>query len=122
MALQDGIAHYVLGLLSPMVVAIALERLAPYFSGQANRVQALKVAAYASTPAWLFAVLGFVPRLAPFALIGMAWTLYLMYAGAPPLMKVSKDGPDKSTAFGVVAAVVAAVAALLVEGLARAFA
>jgi hypothetical protein len=119
-ALQDGIAHYVLGLLSPMLVAVVLELVAPSFSGQGNRVQALKVAAYASTPAWLFAVLGLVPRLAPFALIGVVWSLYLAYSGAPLLLKVPAEG-SKTAAFGAVAAAVLAVAALLVEVLARAF-
>ena len=120
-AVQDAIAHYILGLLSPFVVAIALEYLAPVFSGQGNRVQGLKVAAYASTPTWLFAVLGLLPRLAPFSLIGMVWTLYLFYSGAPLLLKVAKDGPDRAVAFGAVAVVVGAVAALLVEVLARVF-
>ena len=117
-AVQDAVAHYVLGLVSVFVVAIALELLAPSFSGQANRVQGLKVAAYASTPAWLFGILCLVPRLGPLALLGMVWTLYLVYSGAPLLMKVSKE---RATAFGLVAVVIAAIVALLFEGLTRAF-
>jgi hypothetical protein len=121
-AVQDGIARYVLGLVSVFVLAFVLERLAPAFGGQANQVQALKVAAYASTPAWLFGSLALVPRLAPYAPLGVLWTLYLMRSGAPLLMKVPEEQLDKVSAFGLVAIVVTVLVALLFEGLARAFA
>jgi hypothetical protein len=115
---QDAVAHYVLGLGSVFVLAVALELLAPSFSGQGNRVQGLKVAAYASTPAWIMGVLNVVPRLAPFSLLGILWMLYLMFAGSPVVMKVPKH---QAMAFGAVAAVAAAVVGLAFEVLARAF-
>jgi hypothetical protein len=115
---QDAIAHFVLGLASVFALAVALELLAPSFSGQANRVQGLKVAAYASTPAWVMGALNAVPRLAPFGLIGALWALYLVFAGSPTVMKVPKHN---AMAFGAVAAIAAAVVGLLVEVLARLF-
>ncbi len=115
---QDGVAHYVLGLAAVYVLAMALEFLAPPFSGQPNRVQALKAAAYASTPAWLFGALALIPRLAPFALLGWLWTLALLYSAAPLLLKVQRS--DKAATYGVVAAVVAVMVALVFEALARA--
>jgi hypothetical protein len=113
-AVQDAVIRYLCGLASVFILGLVLDLVAPVFSGQANRVQGLKVAAYASTPAWLFGVLAIVPRLGRYSIVGTLWTLYLVYAGAPLLMKVSAE---RATAFGLVAAVAAAVVALLVEGL-----
>ena len=121
-AVQDGITRYVLGLASVFALAFVLERLAPAFAGQANQVQALKVAAYASTPAWLFGSLALIPPLAPYHSLGVLWTLYLVRAGAPLLLKVPEDEPDKAKIFGLVAIVVTVLVALLFEGLASAFA
>ena len=118
-AVQDAVAHYVLGLAGVFALGVALELLAPSFSGQGNRVQGLKVAAYASTPAWVMGALNVIPRLAPFALLGVLWTLYLVFAGSPSLMKIPEE---KATPFGAVAAVAAAVVAVVFEVLARAFA
>jgi len=49
-----------------------------------------------------------------YSIVGTLWTLYLVYAGAPLLMKVSKE---RAMPFGLVAAVAAAIVALLIEGL-----
>lgn len=113
-AVQDAVIRYLCGLANVFILGIVLELLAPAFSGQANRVQGLKVAAYASTPAWLFGALAIVPRLGRYSIVGTLWALYLVYAGAPLLMKVSGE---RATPFGVAAAVAAAAVGLLIEGL-----
>jgi hypothetical protein len=113
-AAQDAVIRYLCGLLGVFLLGVALELVAPVFSGQANRVQGIKVAAYASTPAWLFGVLAVVPRLGRYSIVGAVWTLYLVYSGAPLLMKVP---PERAAVFGIVAAVVAALIGLLLEGL-----
>ena len=100
-AVQDGVIRYLFGLGFVFLLAIALDMLTPVFFGHSNRVQALKVAAYSSTPAWLFGVFAIVPRLGRFSIVGTVWSLYLVYLGAPPLMKVSAE---RATAFGLVAA------------------
>jgi Yip1-like protein len=111
-AVQDAVIRYLFGLAGVFILAVALDLLSPVFSGHANRVQALKVAAYASTPAWLFGVLALVPRLGFYSIVGTLWILYLVYLGAPLLMKVPTE---RATVFGLVAGVAAAVVALLVE-------
>jgi hypothetical protein len=93
---------------------VVIDVVAPLFAVRGNRVQATKVAAYASTPAWLFGVLAIVPRLGRYSIVGSLWMLYLVYSGAPLLMKVPEE---RATVFGLVAAVAAAAVALLVEGL-----
>ena len=114
---QDAVARYLLGIASVFLLGIALDLLTPIFSGQANRVQAMKVAAYASTPAWLFGALSIVPKLGRFSLVGTLWMLYLVYLGAPLLMKVPTDRAERITGFGLVAAAAAAFIALLMEGI-----
>jgi Yip1-like protein len=113
-AVQDAVIRYLCGLAGVFLLGVALELVAPIFSGQANRVQGMKVAAYASTPAWLFGVLAVVPRLGRYSIVGALWTLYLVYSGAPLLMKVPTE---RAAVFGIVAAAAAAVIGLLLEGL-----
>jgi hypothetical protein len=111
---QDAVLRYLFGLAGVFILGFALDLLAAVFSGQANRVQALKVAAYGSTPAWLFGVLAIVPRLGRYSIVGTLWTLYLVFSGAPLLMKVSTE---RATVFGLAAAAATAIVALLIEGL-----
>jgi hypothetical protein len=113
-AVQDAVIRYICGLAAVFLLGLALDLLAPVFSGRGNRVQGTKVAAYASTPAWLFGVLAIVPRLGRYSIAGTLWTLVLVYLGAPLLMKVPSE---RAAVFGLVAAVVAAAVFLLVEGL-----
>lgn len=116
-AVQDAVIRYVLGLAGVFLLAVVLDLLAPMFAGNANRVQALKVAAYGNTAAWLFGILAIVPRLGRFSIIGMLWTLYLVYLGAPLLMKIPTERQQQITGFGLAAAAATAIVALLVEGL-----
>ena len=52
-ALTGGLVRYVLGLIGVYVLALLIDALAPTFGGQRNRMQALKLAAYSSTAAWV---------------------------------------------------------------------
>jgi Yip1 domain len=116
-AVQDAVVRYLVGLASVFLLGVALDLLAPVFTGQSNRVQAMKVAAYASTPAWLFGALAIVPKLGRYSVVGTLWMLYLVFLGAPPLMKVPADRAERIAGFGLVAAAAAAFIALLMEGI-----
>jgi hypothetical protein len=83
-------------------------------------VQALKVAAYGSTPAWVCGILALVPRLAPYSLLGILWMLVLVAMGAPLLLKVQSS--DRAKVFGLAAAGAAAMVAIISEVLASLFA
>src|SRR2546428_13688525 len=61
-ALTSGVLEYGLNLLAIYVLALVIEFLAPAFGSQPNRVQALKVAAYGSTPYWLGGAAGPFPK------------------------------------------------------------
>ena len=58
-----AVVSYVLSLLGVFIVALIVEALAPTFSGEKSRVQALKVVAYSYTASWVAAIIGIIPGL-----------------------------------------------------------
>lgn len=87
------------------MLAQVLNALAPNFGGQKNEVQAMKVAAYSSTAAWIAGVFQVVPALAWLAILGL-YSLYLLWLGAPRLMRVPQDKAATYTIVTIVAAIV----------------
>jgi hypothetical protein len=83
----EAIVAYALSLGYAYVLALVLDWLAPRFDGQANRSQAIKVAAYAPTASWLAGVFALVPWLAPLGILGL-YSLYLLATGGWRLMRV----------------------------------
>ncbi len=104
-ALASGISRYVLALVGVFVLALVIDALAPSFSGQKNRIQALKVAAYASTAAWCAGIFALVPPLAFLGILGL-YSLYLLYSGLPVLMKVPQEKAAGYTLVVVICAIV----------------
>jgi len=104
-ALMSGIARWVLALIGIFVLAIIIDALAPSFSGQRSRIQALKLAAYASTAAWCAGIFALVPALAFLGVLGL-YSLYLLYSGVPVLMKVPQEKSPVYTLVVVVSAIV----------------
>ena len=74
-----------------------------------NSTQALKVAVYSYTPAWIAGVLQIVPLLGIFAIFAALYGMYLLYLGLPRLMKCPEDKAVGYTAVVVVCAIVLAV-------------
>ena len=101
-----AIYNVVMAVVFVYVVGFIVDALAPTFGGQKNMAQAVKLAAYSYTPAWLAAILTIIPALSILVLVGAIYGLYLLYLGLPRLMK---NPPDKSggyTALVVVCAIV----------------
>jgi hypothetical protein len=90
-SLVAAVFSYVLGLVGVFLVALIIDALAPSFGAQKNQLQALKVAAYSFTPAWLAGIFHLVPLLGILGLLAFAYTVYLMYLGLPVLMKTTKE-------------------------------
>jgi len=103
--LAQAIVSYVLTLIGTYLFALIIDGLAPSFGGTRNRTQALKVAAYASTAAWLAGVFSIIPGLGVLGLLGL-YSLYLLYIGLPVLMKVPQEKAVTYTAAVVVLAIV----------------
>jgi len=104
------ITTYVLSLAGTFLVALIVDALAPTFGGQKDRVQALKVVAYAYTASWVAAIIGIVPGLGLLsALAGLIYGLYLLYLGLPFTMKCPAE---KSLGYTVVTVIVAIVVSI----------
>jgi len=90
--LLNAVLQYVLVLIGVFVTALIAEALAPSFNGTKDRVQALKLVAYAQTPGWVAGVLLVIPILgALLVLVAAVYGLYLLYLGVNPVMNVPAD-------------------------------
>jgi len=87
----SAVVGYLISLAVVYVVAVVADVLAPMFGGVGNRDQALKLIAYSMTALWVTGAAVFVPLLGGLvALVGAAYTVYLLYLGAPVLMKIDR--------------------------------
>jgi hypothetical protein len=110
MSINGAVTYFlislILALVSVWVLAQIVSLLAPGFGGQKNDVQALKVAAYASTPVWLAGIFNLHGRFLIVGLLVSLYGLYLLYVGLPILMKVPQDRAMGYTAVVIIAAIV----------------
>ena len=104
--LSQMLVSYVLGLAGVYVLALIINTLAPTFGGTSNLTQALKVAAYGATAAWVGGVFHLLPALGILGLLAALYTLYLLYLGLPVLMKSPPERSLGYTASVVIAAIV----------------
>ena len=100
------LVSYALALAGIYVLALIINTLAPTFGGTSNQMQALKVAAYGATAAWVGGVFHLLPALGLLGLLAALYTLYLVYLGLPVLMKSPHERSVGYTAAVVVAAIV----------------
>jgi len=104
-ALTGAIISYVLTLVGTYILALIIDALAPTFSGQRNQIQALKVAAYSSTAAWVAGIFALIPGLRLLGILGL-YSLYLLYLGLPVLQKTPREKALPYTAVVILAAIV----------------
>ena len=102
--IEQAILMYVLSLVGTFVLALIIDALAPNFGGQKNQVQALKVAAYASTATWVAGVFTILPALAVLNILGL-YSLYLLFLGLPRLMKAPQDRAMPYTVVVIIGAI-----------------
>jgi hypothetical protein len=98
------------------VLSVIINALAPTFGAQKDSAQALKVAAYSFTPAWVAGVLQIVPALGVLAILGALYGLYLLYLGLPRLMRAPQDKAVGYVAVVVVCAIVTSIVIGVVTG------
>ena len=103
------VVGYVLSLGSVYVFALIIDALAPTFGGQKNFMQALKVAAFAPTAAWLAGIFHIIPSLSIIGTLLSLYSLYLLYLGLPALMKAPEDKAIPYIVVVIIAAIVLAV-------------
>ncbi len=102
-----AIFTFVVGIVGVFILSLIINALAPSFGGQKDGTQALKVAVYAYTPAWVAGVLQILPSLGTLAaIVGGLYGLYLLYLGLPVLMKSPKEKAAGYTIVVVICAIV----------------
>ncbi len=99
------------------VISLIINALAPTFGARQDSGQALKVAVYSFTPAWVVGVLQILPVLGALTILGALYGIYLMFLGLPRLMKAPADKALGYTAVVVVASVVVMFVLFAVIGL-----
>lgn len=115
-ALGSAAVRFVGGLIAIYLLALVIDALAPSFSGTKNPIQALKVAAYSYTAAWVFGILAILPVLGIIGALLSLYSLYLLYTGLPVLMK---SPPEKALGYTAVVIIVAIILAICIAYLVR---
>lgn len=113
--IAGAIVTYVIGLVGVFVIALIANELAPSFDGQKNSVQALKLIVYSWTAAWLAGIFAILPALALLSIVGL-YSFYLMYVGAPRIMKVPESKALGYTAVTIVIAIVVYLVIAAISG------
>ncbi len=98
-------------LIAVYAFALVIDLLAGILGGQRNQVQALKVAAYGSSPYWLGGALAVLPKLAPIGLLLGLYSVRLYAAGLAPVMKTP---PDKTLPYTLLTSAAGAMVVLVV--------
>lgn len=89
-ALAYALVSYALSLGSVYVLALIVDALAPNFGGTKNQVNAVKLAVYSWTAAWIAGIFGLIPALSILGVVGL-YSLYLLYSGLPVMMKCPRE-------------------------------
>ncbi|HXS40608.1 MAG TPA: Yip1 family protein [Stellaceae bacterium] len=100
------IAQYVLALIAVYVIALIAQWLAPRFGGTSEFIPALKLVAYSHTASWVGGIFLLIPFLGILSFLMTLYGLYLLYAGATPVMSVPGERAITFTAaliLGVIA-------------------
>jgi hypothetical protein len=108
--LVSAIASYVLAFVTVYVLGLIIDALAPTFEGKKNQPNALKLAVYSMTPAWVAGVFSLIPGLRFLGILGL-YGFYLLWVGLPLLMKSPQE---KSTVYAAATVGCAVVVSLVV--------
>ncbi|GLK49697.1 membrane protein [Brevundimonas intermedia] len=112
-ALLVAAVSYVLSLVAVYVLGLIINALAPNFGGTGNPVQAMKVAVYSYTAAWLVGVFGLIPMLGVLSILGL-YSFYLLYLGLPVLMKVPAE---KAVGYFIVTVILGLVMSFIISAI-----
>jgi hypothetical protein len=108
---------FVMALVGVFVLSLIINALAPSFGAEKNSAQALKLAVYSYTPAWVAGALQILPSLGMLAGLAGLYGLYLLYLGLPRLMKCPQEKALVYTVVVVLCAIVLSVVVGLLGGI-----
>jgi hypothetical protein len=106
--LMHAILSYVLTLVGIFVAAYVIDFLAGTFSARRDFGNAMRVAAYTPTAAWIVGVFSLLPFLGILRLLGL-YSLYLLHTGLVSLMRPPADKALMYTVVTVVCTIVLGV-------------
>src|SRR3990172_9355091 len=107
---------YVLYQVSLYVSAMVVNALAPQFESTKNSVAAFKLVAYSSTAALVAGVVAILPSIAPLAILGLIYTIYLFYLGLPVLMETPKEKVVPYTVVSILAIIIISAVIMGIAG------
>lgn len=90
-ALGRAIVQYILSIIGVIVFGMVLNMLAPSFGLKENKMQAMKLVAYAATPWLLAGIFWIFPVIGIISLLAGLYGLYILYIGLPIYMDTPKD-------------------------------
>ena len=106
----SAVVYYLLSLASVFVIGLIIDALAPSFAGEKNQVQAMKVAVYSWTAAWVVGIFVIIPWVGWLLTLAGLYSLYLLYTGLTPLMR---SPPDRAPIYTLVVVVLAIIVFLI---------
>lgn len=113
-ALLQSIVIYVGSLVTVYIIGLIINALAPTFSSRQNRENAMKLAVFSMTPAWVAGVLYIIPFLGILVIFAYIYGIYLLYLGMiTPLM----DTPKEKTTGYLVVVILISIAIMFVVGM-----
>jgi hypothetical protein len=116
---ESALLTFGMSLLGLLLVGLIINGLAPSFAGTRDRRQALKVAAYSFTAAWLSSLLSLSPVLPTLLqLVALCYGIYVLYLGLPVLMQSPRERALGYTATVIVCTLLLGVLFMVVSVLA----
>jgi hypothetical protein len=107
-AVRSAAILYVELSLALYLIALIIATVAPLFGGQRDLIQALKASAYSATPVFIVGIFAVIPGLwiaKLVLLIGLFFSIYLLYLGLPAVMRTPRSNAWAYTTTTVVAVV-----------------
>ena len=111
-----AVFSFVMAFVGIFILSLIINALAPTFGGEKSPDQAMKVAVYSYTPAWIAGILGIIPALGLIGVVIALYGLYLLYLGLPRLMKNPAEKSIAYTAVVVICAIVISVVISMLAG------
>ena len=118
-AFTRSIVYYALTLGSVYLLGFIINALAPSFSSKQNPENAMKLAVFSLTPAWVAGALNIIPPLAILGLLAGLYGIYILYLGIQAGFMETPQ--DKAVTYLVVVIVVTAVLFFVVNIILGAF-
>ena len=103
------VLHFVMSLVAVYLMALLVDALAPTFGGTRNPLNALKLVAYGATAGFVGGIFSLLPALSLLGLLAGLYSIYLIYAGMPVLMKCPPERAGGYTAVVMIIAIVVGV-------------